>query len=244
MKRLFPVLVLLAAFALWCLSWLPAAAQCYVSGTAYTYSYSAPVTYQAPTKTYAYTKPVLFAEPVYVNVPFRQYGDVLFQFVAAPSTPPPVVIAAPPPVAPPMPMPAAAPPPQHHYPQSMLAEGQNAALEARLARIEALLLQKVETSQEGPPMAAPGYPVVTSSLASKVALLQERCGQCHSGKSARDGVQLFDERGAYNPNVTDEEIYNSVKAPRQKMPKGPRKLSPDELALLRPASSPRERVNR
>lgn len=137
-----------------------------------------PVTYSAPVySTPAYHAPVYEAEKVYVPfaVPYAY-----FSFVAAPTTPPPVVVAAPPP---PQPVATLAPPPcatacaTAHAPAPPPA-GQagtsapppcSAAVEARLARLEGLLVRLGERQavqgDDGPPLAreAGTTPVVAAT---------------------------------------------------------------------------------
>jgi hypothetical protein len=244
-------------------------------------TYSAPV-YSAPT----YHAPVYEAEKVYV--PFA-VPTVYFSFQAQPTTPPPVVVASPPPPAPvaaPAPAPCATacahapvPPPAGQAGTSAPPPSCSAAVEARLARLEGLLVRLGEArtqgagvgGDDGPPVAVeaggvgvgaaglvpvpgggsippgrqttPPAPAaepqplpVSADLGAVVALLSNKCSQCHSGANARDGVVLFNDRGEWEPNHSPAEILASVR-PRgdkpAKMPRGsPSPLSGEEVALI------------
>jgi cytochrome c5 len=224
-------------------------------------TYSAPV-YSAPT----YHAPVYEAEKVYVPfaVPFAY-----FSFVAAPTTPPPVVVASPPPpqpVAAPAPAPCAtacaaahapAAPPAVQAGVSAPPPSCSAAVEARLARLEGLLVRLGERqvavapqADDGPPPAreagttpvsvqtpAPAQlppepqplPGASADLGAVVSLLSARCAQCHSGANARDGITLFNDRGEWQPNVAPGEVLASVR-PRGGKPAKMPKGAPVKLS--------------
>jgi hypothetical protein len=243
-----------------------------------------PVTYSAPTYVAPYREVVVKEVPFAVPVPYAY-----FSFTAAPTTPPPVVVASPPPPAPvaaPAPAPCAtacahapAVPPAGQAGTSAPPPSCSAAVEARLARLEGLLVRLGEArtqgagvgGDDGPPVAVeaggvgvgaaglvpvpgggsippgrqttPPAPAaepqplpVSADLGAVVALLSNKCSQCHSGANARDGVVLFNDRGEWEPNHSPAEILASVR-PRgdkpAKMPRGsPSPLSTEEVALV------------
>jgi hypothetical protein len=211
-------------------------------------SYAAPA-YHAPTYRTEYVERVV---EVPFAVPFAYYS-----FVGSVTTPPPVVVAAPPPPEPrPLPAPAQAPcpcpVPATAPPVAVGAVGHDQALEARLARLERLLVRVAEARAGAPPAAADDGPPpaagdeapapregpsppgvkVTATDAAVYGLLRSRCGQCHTGASARGDVALFNDRGEWQPNTTPGEVYAAVRS--GKMPRGsPAGLTQGEKDLLR-----------
>lgn len=169
----------------------------------------------------------------------------LFTFVAAPTTPPPVLVAAPLPV-----QPLAAPAPCCPPLAQGMSTSTSTGIEARLARIEAVLTQlspQTAPGEGGPPVASDGTEAVSYSpslalsvpsapsstradLPAALGVLQRgQCAMCHTSPG-RDGIDLFDSQGRFAPNVSWQEIYRSVRA--DKMPRTPNKLSPGDKAIL------------
>jgi hypothetical protein len=205
-----------------------------------------PTPYVAP----VYHAPVVVEKVVVkeVVVPFA-VPFAYFAFVAPPTTPPPVLVAAPPAV----PAPAA----PAHAPAA--APAPCAAVEARLARLEAALRQA--PAADAPPVAlgealasapeayappAPAPRVRTDypgALGPAVAALAARgCAQCHTGSAARGDVTLWNDRGEWQPSLGWGQIFNAVKTRTARdgsvlparMPKGqPNGLNVEEVALVR-----------
>lgn len=137
------------------------------------------------------------------------------------------------------------------------------ATEQRLARIEAALTKLATLTATGmmpeanhgtyiqpthdaseeripePPPSAPAPPQanITQADGARIAMAQQHCAQCHTGANARDNVQLFNDQGYWQPNVSEEEIWRAVRS--GKMPKTPNKLTTAQANLFRPKASSR-----
>ncbi len=122
--------------------------------------------------------------------------------------------------------PIVAPPPVTVAPQALLeAQGTNAAMLSRMEALERKLdlllnqpMAKVEAIQDRP------------SLQQVAGVLKQHCMQCHAGANARAEVRLFNDQGAYDPNLPMAAIIAAIRTNR--MPKGPNKIPPEQKNLL------------
>ncbi len=122
---------------------------------------------------------------------------------------------------------AVPPPPVTIAPQALL-EAQNANT-AVLSRMEVLerKLDLLLGQQGGTMLRAED---TRPALAQVASLTKMMCAQCHSGTAARGGVVLFNNQGAYQPNIPPSVIVAAVRDDR--MPRSPNKLSIEQKALL------------
>ncbi len=121
-----------------------------------------------------------------------------------------------------------APPPVTIAPQALVeAQGQNQLM---LQRMEALekkldLLLNQSTMPRADTVVAP-----RPTIQQVAGVFKQHCAQCHSGQNSRAGVVLFNEQGAYGPNVPPAVLLAAVRSDR--MPKTPGKLPVEEKRLL------------
>lgn len=119
------------------------------------------------------------------------------------------------------------PPPVTIAPQALLeAQGTNGAMLQRMEALERkldLLLQQPMTQAAPAASARPTIQQVAGTL-------KMHCAQCHSGANSRAEVQLFNDQGAYQPNVPPAVILAAVRGDR--MPKGPNKLPREQKDLI------------
>lgn len=102
-----------------------------------------------------------------------------------------------------------------------------------LARALLAEMTKVESQDNGPPMAVFGQVPVQKNFAG---VLQARCATCHTGSTAKGGMQMFLSPGVFNHNVDRNRILRSVeerRMPLDPVTRQPYQLPADELAILR-----------
>lgn len=201
--------IILAVFCL--LALVPMAnAQCYGHRTYYTY----PNTYQYPVREVIVNevvREVITPVAVPVLVPAYQY-----QYVApcaAPVATAPAVVGQ----APAM--------------QQSAIGVQQSDLRALAKALLAEMRQADGGPDNGPPMVANGQ-----SPLNAISVFANRCASCHTGQSAKGGVQIFTAPGQFNPGVDLQRLMRAVedgRMPPQAVNDPSFRLSPQEMAALR-----------
>lgn len=129
------------------------------------------------------------------------------------------------------------------------------ALEESLRRMEQLLQGKPAvvggvtpptagstppTTGTTPPTALPektpaqpnaAQPQVSQGLLAAAGVMQQMCAQCHTGPTGRGGLNLFNAQGQFDASTDALVVYAAVR--KDRMPKGPSKLSPADKATIR-----------
>jgi hypothetical protein len=209
---------------------------CYSTPYYSSYSYSTPYNYSYATPTYNYYKTIYVAEKTYTpyGVPYN-----LVQYVAPPTTPPPVLLY----------------PTNNNKETDTKLDQRLAAIEQLLIKQQANnnnyqqannnYQQQINNQQQtnhyqqqsnhyqqsnnnNPPEAYSSDNQLVNL--NTTSLLQNKCAQCHTGDNGRGGVSLFNNQGVYQPNVSQEEIVQSIRS--NKMPKGPNKLATHEKQMI------------
>lgn len=168
------------------------------------------VTTYSTTYQYPVTEQIIVPISVPVLIPAFQYQYVpaVAVPVAVPATPLPAPVAAPTPVAPAV----AANPDMKALAKALLAE---------------MSSQQVEDT--GPPVAIMdfGTPAPPNPPPGGFAALS-KCAACHTGPSARNGVQIFTSPGVFNRAVDKQRIIKSIMS--NKMPLDQRTFTPVPLS--------------
>lgn len=122
-----------------------------------------------------------------------------------------------------------APPPVTIAPQALVeAQGQNQLMLQRMEVLEKKL--DLLLNQGVMPRADAAIVAPRPTIQQVAGVFKQHCAQCHSGQSSRAGVVLFNEQGAYGPNVPPAVLLAAVRGDR--MPKTPAKLLAEEKRLL------------